>query len=106
MDEPMNDDVTKNKGMAIAAIFIFFLPLLTDAKHSQFAMFWANQSLLRLFFHIGAAVIMIIPVLGWIIGFVVHIFSFVMFIVQLVNAANGKMSRMPFIGNTEILKVS
>ncbi len=102
-----NDDVAKNKGMAIAACFIFFLPLLTDAKHSKFAMFWANQSLLRLFVHIAAMVVMIIPVLGWIVGFVLHIFGLVLFILSIVHAANGEMKPLPIIGTmAEILKVS
>jgi uncharacterized membrane protein len=100
------DDVEKNKGMAIAAIFIFFLPLLTDAKHSPFAMHWANQSLLRLFVHIAAWVIMIIPVLGWIVGFLLHIFAIVLFVMSLVWAAGGQMKPLPLIGGYTILKPS
>jgi uncharacterized membrane protein len=100
------DDIEKNKGMAIAACFIFFLPLLTDAKHSPFAMHWANQSLLRLFVHVAGSVIMIIPILGWIVGFLLHIFGVVLFILSLVWAAGGQMKPLPLIGGYTILKPS
>lgn len=101
-----SDDVEKNKGMAIAACFIFFLPLLTDAKHSPFAMHWANQSLLRVFVHIAAAVLMVIPVLGWILGPLLQLFGFVLFIISIVWAARGEAKPLPIIGGYTILKVS
>ncbi|MGH2360075.1 MAG: hypothetical protein ACRDGM_05975 [bacterium] len=101
-----SDDVEKNKGMAIAACFIFFLPLLTDAKHSAFAMHWANQGLLRVFVHIAAGVLLIIPVLGWILGPVLHLFGFVLFIMSIVWAARGEAKPLPIIGGYTILKPS
>ncbi len=101
-----SDDVEKNKGMAIAACFIFFLPLLTDAKHSPFAMHWANQSLLRVFVHIAAAALMVIPVLGWILGPLLQLFGLVLFIVSIVWAARGEAKPLPIIGGYTILKPS
>ena len=101
-----SDDIEKNKGMAIAACFIFFLPLLTDAKHSPFAMHWANQSLLRVFVHIAAGVLMIIPVLGWVLGPLLQLFGFVLFIMSVVWAARGEVKTLPIIGKYTILKPS
>jgi uncharacterized membrane protein len=101
-----SDDVDKNKGMAIAACFIFFLPLLTDAKHSPFAMHWANQSLLRAFVHIAAVILMVIPILGWVLGPLLHLFGFVLFIISLVWAVRGEAKPLPIIGKYTILKPS
>lgn len=101
-----NDDIEKNKGIAIAACFIFFLPLLTDAKHSPFAMHWANQSLLRVFVHIAAGVLMMIPVLGWVLGPLLQLFGFVLLIMSIVWAARGEVKTLPIIGKYTILKVS
>ena len=101
-----SDDIEKNKGMAIAACFIFFLPLLTDAKHSPFAMHWANQSLLRAFVHIAASVLMVIPILGWILGALLHLFGFLLFILSVVWAVRGEAKPLPIIGGYTILKPS
>lgn len=101
-----SDDIENNKGMAIAACFIFFLPLLTDAKHSPFAMHWANQSLLRVFVHIAAIFLMIIPILGWILGPLLQLFGFVLFIMSIVWAARGEVKPLPIIGGYTILKAS
>jgi uncharacterized membrane protein len=101
-----NDDVEKNKGMAIAACFIFFLPLLTEAKHSPFAMHWANQSLLRVFVHIAAMFFMAIPILGWGIGILLNFVAFVFLVMSIIWAAQGQAKQLPIIGNNTLLKPS
>jgi uncharacterized membrane protein len=101
-----SDDADKNKGMAIAACFIFFLPLLTDARHSPFAMHWANQSLLRVFVHIGAMALLFIPILGWMLFPFVQLFAVVLFILSLVWAAQGKMKPLPIVGGYTVVKAS
>lgn len=62
-------DVEKNKLMAVIGYvlpILFFIPLLTDAKESKFAMFHANQHLVLLIFVIAVnAFGTIIPILGW-----------------------------------------
>ncbi len=89
-------DVEKNKTMAVLAYFIFFLPLITDAKDSPFAKFHANQSLvlLGLWF-----ILSIIPFLGWILLIV----PFVFFIMGMMNASKGEMKELPLIGGIHIL---
>jgi uncharacterized membrane protein len=103
---PSSDDVEKNKGMAIAAVFIFFIPLLTDAKHSPFAMHWANQSLLRLLLHVASSFVMVIPFLGWVAGVLGHLFAVALFVVSLVWAIGGQAKPLPLIGRYTILKPS
>lgn len=101
-----SDDVEKNKGMAIAACFIFFLPLLTDAKHSPFAMHWANQSLLRVFVHLAAMFFMAIPILGWGIGLLLQLFAFILLVLSIIWAVQGQAKQLPIIGKYTILKPS
>lgn len=96
-------DVAKNKTMAILAYFIFFLPLVTDAKDSPYAKFHANQSLVLLIAWFVLMFINIIPILGWIISFFGSIAVFVFWIMGLINAANGKMKELPLVGTIHIL---
>jgi len=102
------NDVEKNKGMAILAYFLFFIPMLTEAKDSKFAMFHANQSLILALVAIG------IFVLGSIIAMVTFGFGgglvliawlawIVFWVMGIVNAANGKMKELPLIGGIHIL---
>jgi len=95
-------DAEKNKGMAILAYYIFFIPLLTDAKDSKFAMFHANQSLVLT---IGFVLMMFISmgVITMILTFPISIALFVFWIMGLINAASGKMKELPLIGGIHIL---
>ncbi len=98
-------DAEKNKGMAILAYFVFFIPMLTDAKNSKFAMFHANQSLVLLLLMIVVTVVGgIIPLLGW---FIIIPFGslavFIFWVMGIINAAGGKMKELPLIGGIHIL---
>lgn len=98
-------DVEKNKTMAIASYFIFFLPLVTDAKDSEFAKFHANQSLVLLLVAVVVNIVGgIIPFIGWFlilpIGWVM---VFVFWILGIINANNGEKKRLPLIGGIDII---
>jgi len=96
-------DVEKNKTMAILAYFIFFLPLVTDAKDSPFAKFHANQSLVLLLGMFVLMFINIIPFLGQLLWFFGSIALFVFWIMGLINASGGKMKELPLIGGIHLL---
>lgn len=96
-------DVEKNKTMAILAYFIFFLPLVTDAKDSPFAKFHANQSLNLLLGTVVILFINVIPFLGQLLWFVGSIAIFVFWIMGIMNASGGKMKELPLIGGIHIL---
>ncbi len=101
-------DVEKNKTMAILSYFIFFLPLVTEAKDSPFARFHANQSLVLLLANAGVWIIGIIltaitfGIFGFILPFV-FLALFVFWIMGIMNAANGKMKELPLIGGIHLL---
>jgi len=101
-----NDDVNKNKGVAVIAYLIFFLPMIV-AKDSKFAMYHANQSLVLFLFALGLNIILsvmfytpIAMMLSPIIGITLIIFA----IIGMVNASNGEMKELPLIGGIKILK--
>lgn len=103
-----SSDVEQNKLMAIIGYiipFLFFIPLVTEAKNSPFAKFHANQQLILLIAAIAVNVIgAIIPIIGW---FIILPFGsiavFVVAIIGLINAAKGEMKEMPFIGGFKII---
>lgn len=102
---PNQDDVEKNKPVAILAYIIFFIPLLA-ARESRFAMFHANQGFLVFLTVVAVNVVgMIIPVIGWFIIFPLgSLFALVLVILGIINAVNGQMKPLPLLGKIEIFK--
>jgi uncharacterized membrane protein len=98
-----SDDAEKNKGMAILAYILFFIPMLTEAKDSEFAMFHANQSLIILIAGFVLMFINIIPILGQIVWLVGSIALFIFWIMGIINASKGEMKELPLIGGIHIL---
>lgn len=98
------EDIEKNKVISALAYIIFFLPLIACAD-SQFGKFHANQGLLLLITGVGGSIVLgIIPVIGWIL---LPLFSFAVFvigIIGLINALNGKPKELPVIGKYRIIK--
>lgn len=99
LDSTTAEDVQKNKTMAILAWFIFFLPLLTEAKDSKFAKFHANQALL-------ADILWIIAIIGapFVIGFFIFPVAGILWLIGIISAVNGQMKRLPLIGSIDIIK--
>ena len=98
-------DIEENKGIAALAYLIFFIPLLA-AKDSKFAKFHANQGLnLFIFAVVVNFVGSIIPFIGWFIILPLGgIFTFILFIMGIINAVNGETKKLPLIGNVEFIK--
>lgn len=101
-----SSDVSQNKTMAILSYILFFIPLLTSAKNSKFAIFHANQSLILLIISIAGGIISgLVPVVGTLISTVVSLGVLVLWVMGIINAANGEMKPLPLIGEYKILKV-
>ncbi len=102
-------DVDQNKALAIIGYifpFLFFVPLITDAKNSHYAKFHANQQLnLLLAIIIVNIAGTIIPVLGWFlilpIGTIILI---VLAIMGIVNAAKGETKPLPITGGFTLIR--
>lgn len=95
---------SQDTGMAILAYFIFFLPLILAPK-STFAKYHANQSLVLLIAWVVVMVVVaIVPVIGWILSPLAGLFVLILWIMGIINAAQGVMKPLPLIGSITILK--
>lgn len=90
-----NKDVEENKVIAALSYLwlLFLIPMLTK-KDSPFAMYHAKQGLVFFIFSTIVGFIVWIPIVGWALG----IFSFVLFIIGIMNALGGKSVPLPLIG--------
>ena len=106
------NDIQQNKVMAILAYlsWLVLIPLLA-AKESKFARFHCNQGLILAIAEIACWIIFgilgIIPYIGIIfriIGWLADIAFFVLAVLGIINAYNGKAKELPIIGKFQILK--
>ena len=88
----------KNIGMAVVAYFIFFLPLLTDAKNDAFVLFHVRQAFIIFIGFIVTGVVMMIPTPLIFFGFLAQIGLIVLSIIGIVHALGGKEEPLPLIG--------
>ncbi len=96
------NDVKSNKVFAVLAYFgiLVLIPILA-AKDSPYARYHANQGLTLFILDI------IVIILGRIVGFLGTIgglIVFILFIIGIVNAAQGRAKELPVIGKFRLLK--
>lgn len=106
-------DINNNKGMSVLAYigFLFLVPLLA-CPNSKFARYHTNQGLVLflLEFALGVetGILGIIPIAGLIIGGLLSavggIFTLVLMIMGIINAAQGQAKELPLIGKITLLK--
>ena len=87
----------KNTGMAIVAYFLFFVPLLTEAKDDPFVKFHVKQSLLLWILALVNSILGRIPFIG-LVSWVLGIGIFILWILGVINAVNGSMTPIPLVG--------
>lgn len=98
-------DNQDNKAMGVLAYLgILVLIPIFAAKDSPFARYHANQGLVLCIAEIICGMIAGIPFIGWIVGGVGGVVTFVLMIIGIVNAAKGEMKPLPLIGGISILK--
>ena len=106
-------DITANKGMSVLAYIgiLFLIPLLA-CPNSRFARYHTNQGLvlflLELAIGVVTSIFTFIPVIGPIIGGLLSavggIFTLVLMIMGIINAAQGQAKELPLIGKITLLK--
>ncbi len=103
--EGQTKDVEENKIYGILAYFniLFIVPLLAAPK-SPFAKFHANQGCILFIAWAAVFAVSMIPILGWFILPFGSIAVLILAIIGIINAANGKMVKLPIIGDFEIIK--
>ena len=89
-------DINDNKVMAILCYlgWLILIPLI--ASKSRFVKFHANQGLILFI----AGFLSLIPLLGWVIS----IIAFILAILGIVNAINGRAKQLPIIGKFSLIK--
>jgi len=101
-------DAEQNKGMAIIAYILFFIPLLTgDHNKSPFVKYHTNQGLTLFLFSAGASIVsslLMIIIIGFVLMFLVGLASLALCIIGILNVVNGKMKPLPVIGKYTILQ--
>lgn len=113
-------DIKENSTMAGIAYFIFFLPLIVNSK-SSFSKYHVNQSLLILLSSLAVGIIggvlssifhtVYIPIIGnlfliviYIARFAVGLGIFILWIIEMIDAFNGKAKKYPIIGDITLIK--
>jgi len=115
-------DAEQNKGMAILAYLLFFVPLIAGThKTSNFVRYHTNQGIVLIIFYVAFGIVISI-LSAIIVGIASATFAFglllaiptivgllwlvplVLVIIGIVNAATGKMKPLPIIGKFTILK--
>ena len=109
-------DIEQNKVMAILAYFgpLVFIPMFA-AKDSRFARYHTNQGLVLLLASIAYSfatfiVTFILTLIWWRLSFVGSILNFLsivfflLAVLGIINAANGKAKELPIIGKIKLLK--
>lgn len=103
------DDINANRIMSILAYCgpLVLVPILA-ARESPFAKFHSNQGLVLMILHIiiiiACSVLAIIPIIGWIIGLILPLASFVLAVIGIINVLNGRAKELPLVGKFRILK--
>ncbi|MCA9392315.1 DUF4870 domain-containing protein [candidate division WWE3 bacterium] len=96
-----------NTGMAMIAYLLFFVPLLTgDAHKDEFVKFHTNQGTLLFILSVAVSVVgTVVPFLGWFLVIPLGgLFTFVLFVMGIINASKGEMKELPVIGKYQIIK--
>lgn len=87
----------KNIGMAVVAYILFFIPLLTDAKNDPFVKYHVKQGLVLFITWFIVAAISWLPMV-YLFSWVLHVGLFVLFVIGVMNAVQGKEAPLPLIG--------
>ena len=104
LNEKAREDFEKNRIYAMLAYLIFFLPLIA-CPSSRFGRYHANQGLLVLLLGIVLYLVQWIPFIGGIIFFTGGVCLFVLMLMGIGNAAQGKMVPLPVIGGFTLLRL-
>jgi len=97
------NDITENKIMAaLAYIGILFIVPLVAAKNSPYARFHTAQGFILFLGWLIVALVGWIPLLGWLVGFLGGILLVVLSVIGVANALQGKMKKLPLVGNIKL----
>lgn len=106
------DDVQNNRIMGVLAYLglLVLIPLFA-AKDSPFARFHCNQGIVlavaEVVVGIAFRILRKLPLIGWIFSIIAGLASvgmFVLAVLGIINAINGRAKELPIIGGIQILR--
>lgn len=77
---------------------LIIVPFLSEAHKDPFVKFHIKQGVALIVFEIVGFFVGAIPVLGWLIGWLIWLAALVFIIVGITNAASGSEKMLPVIG--------
>lgn len=90
---PTQEEIDKGKVWAILGYLICFILPILAARDNKFAMYHQEQIFVLMITYIIAAITSFI-----LIGFVIYLVAFVLWIIGLINAISGKYTPLPLVG--------
>ena len=86
--------------LCYVAGWITGIVFLVIEKKSQFVKFHAWQSIMTFaVLNVAYLIFFRIPVIGWVITWIISILSFVLWIILIIQAGTGKMWKLPLVGD-------
>lgn len=90
---PTPEEAEKGKVMVILGYLCCFLIPLLGAKDNRFAMYHTEQMLVLFILYIIGGVLSLV-----LVGYLIQLFAFVLMIIGIINAAQGKCVPLPVVG--------
>jgi len=73
---------------------------LVIEKKSKFVKFHAWQSIMTFgVLTVAYLILFSIPIIGWVIGWIIWVLGLVLWIILMIQAGTGKMWKLPWVGN-------
>ncbi len=91
--KPTPEDVDKGKVLVIIGYLCCFLIPMLGAKDNRFAQYHTEQMLVLFILYIIGGILSIV-----LVGYLVQLFAFVLMIMGIINAAQGKVDPLPVVG--------
>ncbi len=90
-----------SKLFAFLATFLsivgFVIAILVK-KDDKYVMYYAKQSLIVFIAYVISVAVIVVPIIGWIAGPILYVFTVVLWIISWASALTGKKKEVPFIG--------
>ena len=97
---PKKKSVTKkeddSKLFAFLATFLSvvgFIIALATKKDNKYVMFYAKQSLIIFIIYVIAAVVVIVPIIGWLLSPIIYVLGVILWIISWIYSLSGKTKK-------------
>jgi uncharacterized membrane protein len=75
-----------------------FIIALATKKDNKYVMFYAKQSLVIFIIYVIAAVVVIVPIIGWLLSPIIYVLGVILWIISWIYSLSGKTKKVPVVG--------